>query len=264
MKPLFSWGRNSSYDINMIEPFLPVPDTYNKYIEPFAGSASMFFHLAPQFLSQNQTQPHTHTISSILNDTNEDLMNFYQQIKDGNGSHIKTFMDTHENSKDVYYDILHNYCPATPIDQASQFYYLRKTCHRGMLRFNRLGLFNVAFGNNPSIDYSALINPEYSRALGNTTIMNGDFEAVFTANNSEDNFMFIDPPADETFKNDAVLQFTQSDHMRLYKNFMETDSKCLITIKDTPFIKELYIDYIIAAYPMQGKSGTKLVVSNNV
>uniref|UniRef100_A0A6C0KTH1 site-specific DNA-methyltransferase (adenine-specific) n=1 Tax=viral metagenome TaxID=1070528 RepID=A0A6C0KTH1_9ZZZZ len=255
MKPIISWGRNNAYDINMIMPFLPI--SYDIYIEPFAGSASMFFYLS-SYLTTNR-------IPSLLNDINEDLMNFYQQIKDGKGAEIKTFMDTHENNKETYYHILHDYCPATPVEQASQFYYLRKTCHRSMLRFNKLGLFNVAYGNNQNIDCNTLINPEYSNALNNTTITSNDYLSVFSQYNNPENFIFIDPPDDEVFKNDAIHQFTQADHLQLFRVFSESRSKCLGILKETPFIKELYINHIIAAYPGKNKNGshgTKLIVSN--
>lgn len=249
MKPLITWGKTRSYDINMILPFIPI--RYTRYIEPFAGSASLFFSL----YSNNQT-------NTVLNDVNDDLMNFYDQIKHGKGQEIKDFMDTHANNKETYYDILHNYCPNNPVEQASQFYYLRKTCHRSMLRYNKLGLFNVAFGNNENINYDALVDVNYKEAFENTRIMNEDFSAVFNEYNNPDDFIFIDPPDDILFKNDSVSCFTQEDHMRLFRYFTESDSKCLGILKDTPFIKELYVDYIIAAYPLQGKNGSKLIVSN--
>lgn len=252
MKPLITWGRNSSYDINMVTPFLPAAGTYTKYLEPFAGSASMFFHL------ENRGIP------TVLNDINEELMNFYEQIKNGNGGDIKAFMDLHPNNKETYYDILHNFCPSTSIQQASQFYYLRKTCHRSMLRFNKLGLFNVAYGNNQTIDYSILTKPEYREILRETTILNCDFANIFRENNNPDYFMFIDPPSDEVFKNDAINPFTPDDHIRLFKCFTENQSKCLMIINDTVFTKELYVDHVIAAYPSAGKNGTKLIVSNSV
>ena len=244
MKSLITWGKTRTYDINMIAPFIPI--RYTTYVEPFAGSASLFFSL------------NNFSINSVLNDINEDLMNFYQQIKEGKGAEIKEFMDNHENNKETYYNILHNYCPNNPVEQASQFYYLRKTCHRSMLRYNKLGLFNVAFGNNETINCDALVDRAYKDALENTRIMNGDFGAVFEEYNGADNFIFIDPP-DE---NESINSFTQDDHLRLFRYFTETDSKCLGIFRDTPFIKELYIDYIIAAYPLKGKNGTKFIVSN--
>lgn len=240
MKPLITWGKSRAYDINMISPFIPI--RYSCHIEPFAGSASLFFSL------------NNFAVDSVLNDINDDLMNFYQQIKDGKGPEIKEFMDTHENNKETYYNILHNYCPTTPVEQASQFYYLRRTCHRSMLRYNKLGIFNVAYGNNENINCDALVSPEYKDAFEKTRIMNGDFSAVFEEYNGGDNFIFIDPPEE--------IEFTQDDHLRLFRYFTETDSKCLGIFRETPFIKELYIDYIIAAYPLQGKNGTKFIVSN--
>ena len=72
MKPLITWGKTRSYDINMIIPFIPI--RYTTYIEPFTGSASLFFSLySLNNFKENQ-------INSVLNDNNEDLMNFYQSL----------------------------------------------------------------------------------------------------------------------------------------------------------------------------------------
>jgi len=257
MKPIISWGKNKSYDINMIMPFLDQSlnnNSITQYIEPFAGSASVFFYLSSYFQRKN--------IHSVLNDINEDLINFYKQIKDDKGNEIKNFMDSHQNNKETYYDILHNYCPTTSIEQASQFYYLRKTCHRSMLRFNKLGQFNVAYGNNNTIDYNILTDAGYKNALRNTKLLNIDFLSIFREYNNPENFIFIDPPINYYFKNDAVNQFTQEDHINLFRVFSENQSKCIGLFKETAFIKELYINHIIAAYPCSNHKGTKLIVSN--
>jgi DNA adenine methylase len=244
MKPLITWGSNKSYDVNMVMPFIPV--NYTMYIQPFAGSASLFFNLEP-------------TCPALLNDINDDLINFYQQIKSGNSNAIKNFMDYTPNNKTTYYDILHNFYPTTPTEQASQFYYLRKTCHRSSLRFNKYGLFNVAYGNNTNIDYSILSDIRYFNLLQNTTITNNDFLQIFNSHNDPNYFIFIDAPDDNRAN---ISQFLPDDHLRLFRSFTQSHSKCLMIIKDTIFTKELYKDYIIAAYPTFGRYGTKLICAN--
>lgn len=45
-----------------------IPDNFNRYIEPFFGGGAVFFYLEPE--------------SAIINDANNRLMTFYQQLRD--------------------------------------------------------------------------------------------------------------------------------------------------------------------------------------
>ena len=49
----------------------------------------------------------------------------------------------------------------TDLDNAKRFYYQRKTCFRGMLRYNKNGKFNIPFGKYKSINYNELLNKDY-------------------------------------------------------------------------------------------------------
>ena len=72
-----------------------------------------------------------------------------------------------------------------------------------------------------------------------------DFEAL---NNDSDNFMFLDPPYDSEFTDYGYCTFGKEEQKKLAKCFKETDIKCLMIIGKTPFIEELYKDYIVDEY----------------
>lgn len=134
------------------------------------------------------------------------------------------------------------------LDNAKQFYYLRKTCYRGMLRYNKKGEFNIPFGRYKNCNYQDLKNKEYENLLKRTDIFNTSFEDIFEKYNDENNFMFLDPPYDSEFTDYGYCKFGRDEQQRLAKCFKETNIKCLIIIGKTDFIQDLYKDYIVGEY----------------
>jgi DNA adenine methylase len=134
------------------------------------------------------------------------------------------------------------------LDLAKRFYYQRKTCFRGMLRYNKDGKFNIPFGKYKTINYSELLNPSYESLLCRTEIVNESFETIFENYNNENNFMFLDPPYDSEFTDYGYCSFGKDHHIRLAECFKTTKIKCLMVIGKTSFIEELYRDYICDEY----------------
>ena len=58
---------------------------------------------------------------------------------------IYDFMKAHPNEEEIYYKV-RAYKHEDALDNAKRFYYLRKTCFRGMLRYNSKGEFNIPYG----------------------------------------------------------------------------------------------------------------------
>ena len=56
--------------------------------------------------------------------------------------------------------------------------------------------------------------------------------------------MFLDPPYDSEFTNYGYCSFGKEEHTKLADYFKNTDIKCLMIIGKTPFIEELYKDYV--------------------
>lgn len=63
-------------------------------------------------------------------------------------------MEKNENNEDVYYKIRDEMNVITSLDNAKRFYYLRKTCFRGMMRYNNKGKFNIPFGKYKTCNFS--------------------------------------------------------------------------------------------------------------
>jgi len=137
------------------------------------------------------------------------------------------------------------------LDVAKRFFYLRKTCFRGMLRYNKKGNFNIPFGHYKKIDYSQLLDDSYFKLLKNTTILNRSFEEIFQDYNNSNNFMFLDPPYDSVFNNYNGNAFCKSQHELLFECFKSTNNKCLLVLGKTSFVENLYKNYIYFEYPVR-------------
>jgi DNA adenine methylase len=231
MKPIIKWSGGKKDELKYILPH--IPEQMSIYIEPFCGGGALFFHLNPK--------------KAVINDVHSELIDFYTCIKNGFGDEIYQFMEEHPNDEQTYYKVRAlkstNY-----IDVAKRFYYLRKTCFRGMLRYNSKGEFNIPFGRYKTYNYEDVINKNYKDLLERTDIFCKDFEYIFEKYNSSDNFMFLDPPYDSEFTNYGYCNFGKDEHIKLANCFKTTNIKCLMVIGETPFIRDLYKDYIVSSY----------------
>ena len=157
-------------------------------------------------------------------------------------------METHPNNETTYYDVRNNMLYDTELENAKRFYYLRKTCFRGMLRYNKHGKFNIPYGKYKTINYSDLKNKDYETLLKRTEVLEKGFEYVFKNYNNSNNFMFLDPPYDSEFTDYGYCSFGKEEHKKLAECFKNTDTKCLMVIGKTKFIEELYDGYVVEEY----------------
>lgn len=236
LTPLVKWSGGKGDELEEILKYLP--ESYDTYLEPFIGGGALYFHLNP--------------VKAVINDIHPELVKLYKAIGSGQSSAIKNFMTAHPNTEDEYYKV-RELEPGVDVEIGARFYYLRKTCFRGMLRYNSSGKFNIPYGKYKTINYDDLDNPDYAELLGRTTVLNGDFMNIFTSYNSPNNFMFLDPPYDSVFTDYGYCTFGRPEQERLAAAFKATQIKCLMVIGETDYIKELYKDYIVGRYPKKYK-----------
>jgi DNA adenine methylase len=237
LKPLIKWSGGKSDEIKMFEKYFP--ENYDKYIEPFVGGGSVYFYLNPN--------------NAVISDVHVELIHLYKCIGNGKGPEIYEFMNQSPNDEDTYYQIRDEMQVNDELDSAKRFYYQRKTCFRGMLRYNKYGKFNIPFGRYKTINYSDLMNNKYELLLSRTEILNKDFEYIFNNYNDENNFMFLDPPYDSEFTDYGYCQFGREEQQKLALCFKNTKIKCLMVIGKTDFIQELYNGYIVDEYDKKYK-----------
>jgi DNA adenine methylase len=244
LKPLCKWSGGKRNEIKIFKQFYP--KKFDRFIEPFAGGAAVFFDL--NFQGPN-----------VINDIHPDLINFYKQISLGYANEIYDLVTSFGIGEKEYYivrgggkkltdeDII--FQPKNDIERAAQFYYLRKTCFRGMLRYNNQGGFNVPWGKYKNVNFNDIKNKNYTDLLSNTEIMVGDYTNVFEKYNSENNFCFIDQPYDSVFNDYGFDDFNRQKQIELSEIFKKTSNKCLMIVGGSDFIRTLYDGYIKFEYP---------------
>jgi DNA adenine methylase len=156
-----------------------LPDRFDRYIEPFAGSACLFFHLKPQ--------------KAVLGDINKELIDFYRVLKDS-PEIIWSKTKELEISEKEYYRVR----DLLPEDldgpsKAVRFYYLNRLCFNGIYRTNKLGKFNVPYGKDTGHFPDKDILIRYSKILENAELFNGDYSNCISEISYGD-FIYLDPP----------------------------------------------------------------------
>jgi DNA adenine methylase len=232
LKPLIKWSGGKGDEIEKFKSYLP--ENYNLYLEPFIGGGALYFYLNPE--------------KAVISDVHKELIDLYQGISNGKANEIYQFMEEHKNDEVTYYQVRDKMNINDSLDSAKRFYYERKTCFRGMLRYNQSGKFNIPYGRYKTINYEDLKNTDYEKLLQKTTILKQSFEYIFENYNDENNFMFLDPPYDSEFTDYGYCKFGKEEQKKLATLFKITKIKCLMIIGKTPFITDLYKDYIVGEY----------------
>jgi len=244
MKPLCKWSGGKRNEIKLFREYYP--DNFETFVEPFAGGAAVYFDL-------------NHKGQNVINDVHPELINFYRQMKNGYSQEIYDLVTSWGIGEMDYYFVRGGgkklpkgspvFIPTNNIERAAQFIYLRKTCYRGMIRYNKTGGFNIPWGRYTTVNFDDLIKDEYVELFNRTEVMEGDYKNVFDSYNDENNFFFIDQPYDSTFSDYGGDDFTREDQVELFNKFNTTKSKCLMIVGGSDFIRDLYSNYIKFEYP---------------
>ena len=258
MNPVLKYRGGKSREIPRFLQY--IPDDFNRYIEPFLGGGAVYFHLEPD--------------NAILNDINDRLITFYQQLRnnypqmrqqldelqrqyEANQLAYKQIKAQNPNERvpnaneDLYYRIreLFNRPDDTYLDGVLYFF-INKTAYSGMIRYNSSGEYNVPFGRYPNLN-TRLVTLQHSELLQGAELYSLDYRQIFDMA-EEDDFMFLDPPYDCVFNDygniDMMNGFDETEHRRLAADFRNLPCRALMIIGKTPLTEELYGEYIFDEY----------------
>lgn len=231
-KPFVKWAGGKGQLVEQLASHMP--ETYLEYHEPFVGGGALFFHLTPD--------------KAFLSDLNEELVNAFLVVKDDCEALLQK-LKHYKNSAEFYYEI-RALDPENldPVERASRFIYLNKTCYNGLYRVNRQGRFNVPFGRykNPVYADEAQLHLA-SEALQHANIRVADFEMVLDQARPGD-FVYFDPPyqpMSETsnFTSYTADAFGENQQRRLAAVFRDLDKRgcrVMLSNSDSPLVHELY------------------------
>ncbi len=153
-RPLLKWAGGKRQLLPVLRRFYP--RQFNRYCEPFLGSAAVFFDLHARGLVGG---------GATLTDHNPDLIACYRAVRDFPDEIVRELTrlarDHERKGTDHYYEIRNNrfnkerarlrasanggelgYSPAL----AAMFIYLNRTGYNGLFRLNSAGEFNVPAG----------------------------------------------------------------------------------------------------------------------
>jgi DNA adenine methylase len=197
-KPFVKWAGGKSSVLPQLCAIMPAGVEAQRYLEPFAGGAAMFFGLLPR--------------CAVLADINAQLVATYQCVQRSVEPLIERLRElAHGHCREQYYDVRERYNATAErldtIERAADFVYLNKTCFNGLHRVNRRGGFNVPMGryHAPRIADAAALRAA-SRALRDVTLRQAPFTAVLEYAQAGD-FVYLDPPYDTELGKAAFTQY---------------------------------------------------------
>ena len=249
--PFVKWAGGKTQLLEVIESHLP--ETFNRYFEPFVGGGALLFKLQPKAFS--------------INDSNEELICVYKCLENNELFELlkKELLKHEENHSEKYYyqiremDKLEGFNKLPIYVRAARMIYLNKACFNGLYRVNSKGYFNVPSGKKKVVncfDKKTFDNLNLFFKNRKPVITNIDFEdAVKNAKTGD--FVYFDPPYDtwedkNSFTSYDKNAFGKEEQIRLAKVFKELSDKgvyVMLSNHNTKFINELYKGFHITIVP---------------
>jgi len=180
MKPIIRWAGSKRKLLSPLEEMW-IQSESKRYVEPFCGSACLFFHIEPE--------------SAVLGDTNEWLINTYESIKN-KPDHVTDRLHTLTRSKKLYNKIRsYHYSRFSSINSAAYFLYINRLCFNGLFRTNKKQIFNVPYSNIRTGSFPERNSIRRASSLLNRCeLVRTDFHTTVQENVKKGDFVYLDPP----------------------------------------------------------------------
>jgi len=153
--------------------------SFSRYVEPFAGSACLFFSLSPR--------------TAVLGDNNSELINVYRMLRRDPETMHRRLVAIPRDKKTYYRWRSKDPRKLDAESRALRFVYLNHNCFNGIYRTNTQGQFNVPFGSKLSTYLSRDEFVRCAEALIKAKFVSGDFTATLSRVERGD-FVYLDPP----------------------------------------------------------------------
>lgn len=209
-KPLIRWAGSKRKLLPVLLNNLPT--SFSRYVEPFCGSACLFF--------EQSEKP------ALLTDINPDLINALKQIK--KNKNIRQQLIALPNTEDEYYRLRKLNPDNLDLHQrAIRFLYLNRYCFNGVYRTNSSGQFNVPRGTRTG-DFPTQEAFELARKkLQFAELAVADYK-ITISELSKGDFVYLDPPYSKSNKftgEYGVGSFNGDDLPELYKTLKKINKK---------------------------------------
>jgi DNA adenine methylase len=230
-EPFLKWAGGKRWLANSDQ--LPLPTSFNRYIEPFLGGGAIFFHLAPT--------------RAILSDVNAELIHLYTVLRDSPRDLMELMLHHHSEHSSTHYYYIRAQVPDGEIERAARTMYLNRTCWNGLYRVNLKGAFNVPIGTKSTVVFEHENFEEISRRLQSVEIVCCDFEPTIQQAGSGD-FVFVDPPYTVRHNLNGFIKYNETlfgweDQIRLRDAIaaaVDRGASIVVTNADHESVRELY------------------------
>ena len=231
-----------------------LPSSWRRYYEPFVGGGALFFAL--------------HTAEAVLSDANEELINCYEVVRDS----VEELIDSlgqHSNTKEYFLGIRSLPLQGIgPVERASRFIYLNRTCFNGLYRVNKAGLFNTPFAHykNPQLCPEDSLR-RASEVLAGVELLTADYQTALE-NCEKGDLVYLDPPyvplgGYSDFRRYHSDVFDADDHQVLATRFHDLHLRgCYVMLSNSycDAVMELYREWnihVVEARRNINSDGTK-------
>lgn len=175
--PFLRWAGSKRQHVPFLRQYWSETD-HKRYIEPFAGSAALFFAIGPP--------------RAVLGDLNAELIQTYRAVRDDPaGVHRRLIRFAKSRTA---YERLRATRRGPMAWEAARFIYLNRFCFNGLYRTNLRGEFNVPYGA-PKNDRLPGLDQLRGCAdlLSRVRLMHADFRRPLGLVEPGD-FVYMDPP----------------------------------------------------------------------
>ena len=238
---------------NALEQLLPSFSKAKRFIEPFAGSGTIFLNI---------NYP-----SYVLAEINADLINLYQYIRDEGESFVDyctSFFTIENNTQEYYLQARADFNKITNKRlHAALFLYLNRHGYRGLSRYSQKSGYNVPFVHNKTIYFPHKELQAFHHKSQQAEFLHADFRTTFALAEPDD-LIYCDPPyapiisQKSNFTSYMGVKFGAEEHIALAAyalNAARHGSTVLISNHDTDFTRKIYQKAEIQSFPVIRRIG---------
>lgn len=212
-KPFLRWAGSKRKQIPRLHKFWRTE--YVRYVEPFAGSACLFFDLQPT--------------TAIISDKNAELIETYEVVRDNAEIVFDRIVAIPRDKTTYYAERAKNPARLSRIDRAVRFIYLNRNCFNGIYRTNTDGRFNVPFATSRAGAF--VTRHEFITAaqlLRGAILRSCDFGTTLRHVGRGD-FVYLDPPyvveSRRVFREYGARPFDTRDLNRLSEHLKKLNAR---------------------------------------
>lgn len=259
-RPLIRWAGSKRKLLGALSE--KVPTSFDRYIEPFCGSACLFFLQSPK--------------SALLCDINDELINSFKQIKRNTMLYNKLI--ELPKTEEYYYQLRSLVPEKLCVEQrAIRFLYLNRFCFNGVYRTNKKGEFNVPRGKKTGDFPTKAIFDSARHSLKKAHLVTQSYESTL-GSLSKGDFAYIDPPYSNTSRftgeygigsftskklPDFISHLKEVDQTKVkflfsYRLCTETASK----LRDNFIVEEVPVKRHISGFKKNWNEVTEILVRN--